>query len=77
MKQHELLRIASSMLKAFSDNGIDAGDVKYLPLYEEYIRLKTEGHKVGYIVCYLSEKYGCSEITVYRVVKRMEQELKE
>lgn len=76
MIQYELLKTAESLLAVLIKNDIDAKDVKYLKLYQEYMRLKEEGHKVGYVVYYLSQQYECSEATVYRVVKRMTQKIR-
>ena len=76
MTQYELLKTAESLLAVLMKNGIDAKDIKYLELYREYMRLKKEGHKVGYVVYYLSQQYVCSEATVYRVVKRMTQKIR-
>ena len=76
MIQYDLLRAAESLLTILTNNDIDAKDVKYLNLYQEFVRLKKEGHKIGYVACYLSEQYECSEATVYRVVKRMAQEIR-
>ena len=76
MIQYELLKTAESLLAVLMKNDIDAKDVKYLKLYQEYTRLKEEGHKVGYVVYYLSQQYECSEATVYRVVKRMTQKIR-
>lgn len=76
MTQYDLLRTAESLLTILTANDVDAKDVKYLELYENFVRLKAEGHKVGYIVYYLSQQYECSEATVYRVVKRMAQDIR-
>ncbi|WP_315254269.1 hypothetical protein [Segatella oulorum] len=76
MIQYELLKASVSLLAMLEKNGIDAKDVKYIDLYDEYARLKSEGHKMGYIAYYLSQQYECSEATVYRVVKRMAQDIK-
>ena len=76
MTQYELLKASVSLLAMLEKNGIDAKDVKYIDLYDEYTRLKSEGHKMGYIAYYLSQQYECSEATVYRVVKRMAQDIK-
>ena len=75
MTQFELMRTAESLLRVMNDNNIDVSDIKYMKMYDDYIRLKEEGHKVVYIVYYLSEQYGCGETTVYRVVKRMEKRI--
>lgn len=76
MTQYELLKTAESLLVVLISNDVDAKDVKYLEMYQEYMRLKKEGHKVGYVVYYLSQQYECSEATVYRVVKRMTQKIR-
>lgn len=76
MTQYELLKTAASLLTVLMDNDIDAKDVKYIELYKDYLRLKKEGHKVGYVVYYLSQQHECSEATVYRVVKRMTQKIR-
>ena len=76
MTQYELLKTAESLLVVLMSNDVDAKDVKYLEMYQEYMRLKKEGHKVGYVVYYLSQQYECSEATVYRVIKRMTQKIR-
>ena len=76
MTQYELLKTVESLLVVLMSNDVDAKDVKYLEMYKEYMRLKKEGHKVGYVVYYLSQQYECSEATVYRVVKRMTQKIR-
>ena len=76
MTQYELLKTAESLLAVLMSNDVDAKDVKYLEMYQEYMRLKKEGNKVGYVVYYLSQQYECSEATVYRVVKRMTQKIR-
>ena len=76
MTQYDLLRTAESLLTILAANDVDAKDVKYLGLYRDFVRLKKESHKIGYVVYYLSQQYECSEATVYRVVKRMAQDIK-
>ncbi len=75
MTQYEFLRMAESVLKTLNDNGIDAKDTKYIDMFKEYQRLKSEGHKISYIAYYLGQQYECGIATVYRVVKRMEKEI--
>lgn len=75
MKQYELLKMAESLLYIIESNKVDSRDVHHLKMYDEFKRLKSEGHKIGYIAYYLSQQYDCSVATVYRVVKRMEQNI--
>lgn len=75
MTQYELLKATESILATLESSGVDAKDVKYLSMYDEYKRLKDEGHKISYIAYYLAQQHECGEATVYRVIKRMEKNL--
>lgn len=75
MKQYDLIKSAASILNIFAKNNIDIKDVHYLKLYEDYVRLKREGHKITYIVYYLVQQYSVAPATVYRIAKRMERDL--
>ena len=46
MKQYELMKSAESVLKVLAKNNIDIKDVERLKMYEDYARLKSEGHKM-------------------------------
>lgn len=73
MTQYEILKAAQSILSTLENNNIDARDIKYLTLYEDYKRLKEKGHKICYIVYHLSKEHTCGESTIYKVIKRMEK----
>lgn len=75
MKKYELMKSAESVLKLLAKNNIDIKYVERLRMYEDYARLKREGHKMTYIVYYLTEQYSIGAATVYRVAKRMEQDI--
>lgn len=75
MTQYEALRFAESALRMLTDGGVDAKDVKYLDMYDDFVRLSGEGHKRTYIMYYLAERYGCDRATIYRVVARMQRNL--
>ena len=57
-------------------NGIEIKDLQYLPLFEEYKQMKKAKHKVGYIICYLAEKYHMSERGIYKVIGRLNKVIK-
>lgn len=71
MKKYEMLKASASVCKVLADNGISPTDYKFVSMVEEYNRMKDEGHKYAYIVFYLSQQYGIGETTVYRVIKRL------
>lgn len=76
MTEYDLLKCAESVCKVMAENGIKPDDVRYLKLYEDWKRLRSEGHKVRYISYYLSEQYGVGEATIFRIAKRFEKVLK-
>ena len=61
MKAYELLILNKSLLQMMGDASLDVGDVKYIPVYQEYVRLSKEGHKKTYIMQYLSDEYNIAE----------------
>lgn len=75
MTEYELLKCAESVCRVMSRNGIRPDDVKYIEVYEEWRRLRKEGHKIRYISCYLSEQYGIGEATIFRIAKRFGKEV--
>ena len=75
MKVVELIRASSSLLSILAGANVMASDVKYLCMYDDYCRMKSEGHKVVYIVAMLSDVFGVSEKTVYNVIKKFEKEI--
>jgi hypothetical protein len=76
MKVVEYLKIGREFLKLMSSFGLRRDDYLHIELYEEYAMMRGSGEKVDYILCVLSEKYGLSESTVKRIVKRLSMEVK-
>lgn len=75
MNYSDLVRAARSLLQAIDENGVNVKDWRMLDLYDDYMRMKAEGHKLQYITYYLCDQYGVGTATVSRVVKRMQREL--
>lgn len=75
MTKYEILKASASVCKVLADNGVSPSDYKFVSLVEEYNRLKGEGHKYAYIVFYLSQQYDIGETTVYRIIKRLGEEI--
>ncbi len=70
MKAVEFLKIAREMLKLMSVYDLRREDYKHIELYDDYTKMRGEGVKVDYILSVLSSKYGVSESTVKRIVRR-------
>lgn len=76
MTAFELLKSNENLLRILVDNSISIQDVTHLQIYEEFVKMKKEGHKVCYIAVHLGGKYGLSERGVYKVVKRLSRDVK-
>lgn len=76
MTRYELIKMNESLFKTLVQEGIEPKDVQYLPMVEEYRRMKQKKHKVSYIACFLSQKYNITERGVYKVMKRFGERVK-
>lgn len=75
MKAYELITVCKPIIDVLSNSGIGFNDINYIDLYQEYVRMKKEGHKTTYLVAYLSEQYEVSERKVYHLIKSFEKEI--
>ena len=75
MKKYELLKATASTCDLLAKNNINPSDVEYLQLFEDWQRMCKEGHKKEYIKYYLSQQYGVSETSIWRICKRMQHEV--
>lgn len=75
MTRYDLIKLNYSLIKTMCDNEIDVRDVLNIPMYEEYKEMKKKHHKVGYIVCFLAEKYHMSERGVYKAIGRFKNRI--
>ncbi|WP_418991864.1 hypothetical protein [Alistipes sp.] len=75
MKVHEILRQHADLLRTLARAGVAIEDVRYIPLWRDYDRLRHDGFKIAYIVAYLCDTYEISERTVYRIVGRFNRNI--
>lgn len=76
MKVVDFLKVGSEFLKVMSNFGLRCDDYKYIEMYDDYVKMREEGHKVDYILAVLSGKYKMSESTIKRIVRRFSNEVK-
>ena len=76
MKVVELLKIGQFLLKALQKSCIKVGDVRYLEMYDDYVRMTKEKQKMSYISAVLSDKYNISERQFFYVIKRFQKDCK-
>ena len=70
MTVFEILNFNRELINRLCRIGFKPEDCRYIDLYSDYERMKSNGEKVTYIVTHLSSKYGISERKVYEVIKR-------
>ena len=68
-----LLKLNINQVSLMSKCDLSVDDVRYMPMYEEYLRLRRDGAKKKQTMDYLAKKYIVGESTVKRVVKRFSQ----
>jgi hypothetical protein len=76
MNAYEFLLTHKGVMEQIQSLPIQPSDVRYLELYKEYSRLKDEGHKITYVLQYLSDEYNVDERTIYRIIKKFSTEVK-
>lgn len=74
MKIYEILSINRELLERLNSFGINTNDFKDVEIYSEYLKMKSLGHKVSYIVMALSDKFNICERKVYKIVSKMEKD---
>ena len=75
MRIIELLKISAKILKLLSENDIRTSDYRYIDLYTDYTKMLKDGEKVAYIVAVLSKRYGTSESSVFRILRRFRKDV--
>ena len=71
MTNYELLIMNRSMVEVLLANHININDVQNLQIYEQFMEMKKQGHKVTYITVFLAHKYGMTDRGIYKIVKRL------
>lgn len=60
-----------SMVEVLLANHININDVQNLQIYEQFMEMKKQGHKVTYITVFLAHKYGMTVRGIYKIIKRL------
>ena len=71
MTNYELLAMNRSMVEVLLANHININDVQNLQIYEQFIEMKQQGHKVSYITVFLADKYEMTDRGIYKIIKRL------
>ena len=71
MTNYELLTMNRSMVEVLLANHININDVQNLQIFEQFMEMKQQGHKVSYITVFLADKYGMTDRGIYKIIKRL------
>lgn len=63
-------------MNVLNEANVNLSDVRYIDLYQEFLRMKGEGHKLTYIVAFLMDEYSVGQATVYRVIDKFGKPVK-
>lgn len=75
MSIYEVLKMNESLMRMLRRNGVDASTIDYIEAYEAYQEMTAQNLKKEYVYAEISQRYGLSKSTIYRLVKHMEGEI--
>lgn len=71
MEVAEIVRIGRELLKLMSENEVKIDDWKYLKMYEEYKRMRSNRIKYRFAISELAAVYSISKSKVERIIRRL------
>jgi hypothetical protein len=71
MKVVELLKIGGELLKLMSKHDVLRDDWRFVPMYEEFLNMRSNGLKYRECIRILSHDYHVSQATVERAIRRL------
>ena len=72
----ELLKFCEKIFKSMSEVGLRVSDYRHVQMYDEYTEMVEKGHKKEYVRTILAQKYGVSESSIKRVIRRLSRPVK-
>ena len=76
MTVFDLIKVYEGPINVLNDANVNLSDVRYIKLFNEYLRMKKEGHKLTYIVAFLVDEYSVGQATVYRIIEKYSKPVK-
>ena len=76
MTVFDLIKVYEGPINVLNDANVNLSDVRYIKLFNEYLRMKNEGHKLTYIVAFLVDEYSVGQATVYRIIEKFSKPVK-
>lgn len=76
MTQYEVLKMNEPVMEQVACGGVTATDIAHVKMYEDLLRLESEGHKKEWILAFLCEQYGVTRRNIYKIKARMKKEIR-
>jgi len=76
MTVFDFIKVYEGPINVLNDANVNLSDVRYIKLFNEYLRMKKEGHKLTYIVAFLVDEYSVGQATVYRIIEKFSKPVK-
>lgn len=73
---YDLIKAYEGPMNVLNEANVNLTDVRYIDLYKEFLRMKSEGHKLTYIVAFLVDEYSVGQATVYRIIEKFGKPVK-
>ena len=74
MKAIDVVKIMAFGMELLSKVDIKTEDYKHISLYEDYCKMRSEGHKYEYAVAVLSKRYKISRSSVSRLIRKLDKD---
>lgn len=71
MTIYDLLKDNVAILRRFHRNGVATDSIRFLPIYEDWLRMTQQGYKKQYIEAVLAEKYKYTDRYIRMIVRFM------
>lgn len=75
MTIYDLLKDNLATLRRFHRNGVAVDSIRFIPLFEDWERMVSQGYKKQYIEQVIADKYGYKPRYIRLVVKFMKEQV--
>ena len=76
MEIAEIVRLGREILKTLSENDVRIDDWKYLQMYEEYRRMRSNRVKYRAAILELAAEHNISRAKCERIIRRLSRDVK-
>ena len=67
------LKLSQPIIQEVFNKGVNPADIKYLPLFDKYEELVSQGNKITYVEAVISDEFKVSQRNVQNIIKRLKK----